>query len=187
MPRLSRDARGLMAAALLAGVLAGCGSSSKQTTTTGASPTTGVSSPTSTSTTVSSPSATGPAVDKSTYQSKAVAVLRPMLQAINVAVHSPSKPAAWQQLQHKALDAYQTIGKLSPPPGAAGLQNQLVHSLSSVASTAGGLFSALSTNNLSAARPYGARLVREGHQITSLGNQFKSHGYKELGAILAGP
>ena len=159
----------MIAAALMAAWLAGCGGSSHQATST------------------STPVPTGPPVSKSIYQARAVGVLRPMLGAINTALRTPRQPVVWQQLQRSAADAYQTIGKLSPPPAISEPDRQLVRQLGDVASTAGALYQTLRSGNLSGAAPLGHRLINEGHQITSLGNQLKAQGYNQVGTILAGP
>jgi hypothetical protein len=169
----SAPVRSLLAVALGAVALAGCGGGAKQAMHTSA--------------TTSVPTATGPTASKSSYQTTAVGVLRPMLQAINAALQAPRQASSWQQLQRQAERAYVTIGKVRPPSDIADLHGQLVKALGNVSSTAGDLFNALSSNNLQAARPLGSRLVSEGQQITSLGNQLKQRGYTQVGAILAGP
>lgn len=171
MLHFSGSARRFLAATLGVVALAGCGGGTK----------------TATHTTTSSPTATGPAVSKSAYQAAAIGVLRPMLQAINGALRSPRTPGTWQELQLKAHQAYLTIGKLAPPSDISDLHQKLVQALGGVSATAGSLFHDLSANDLQAARALGLRLVHEGQQITSLGNQLKARGYSQVGAILAGP
>ncbi len=152
----------------MAALAAGCGGGTKHATTS------------------ASVTATAP-VSKPVYQTRAVAVLRPMLHAINVALQTPRQASVWQGLQRQAAHAYATIGSLEPPSGVSGLNRQLVQELGTVASTAGGLFRALSSNNLASASSLGSRLIHEGAQITSLGNQLKARGYAQLGTMLAGP
>jgi hypothetical protein len=161
--------RALAAALLVAALLAGCGGATKHPAGTGASAT-----------------ATAPA-SKSAYQTRALIVLRPLLDSINAALKAPTQASVWQELHHRAVQAYATIKRLSPPAGVADLHRDLVSELTNVASTANGLFQAISSGDLSKARPLGERLVHEGGAITELGNRFKARGYTQIGSILAGP
>ncbi len=172
MPHRLGLRRRLIAVALLAALLAGCGGGSKHAATTAA--------------TSSTRTATGPA-SKSIYQTRAVLVLRPMLDAIDAAIKMPQQAAAWQELHHRAVQAYVTIKSLSPPADISDLHDELVAPLGDVASTAEDLFHALRANDLARARPLSERLVHEGQQITNVGNQLKARGYTQIGAILAGP
>jgi hypothetical protein len=161
----------LIAVALLAALLAGCGGGTKHAATP--------------ATTSSTPTATGPA-SKSIYQTRAMLVLRPMLHAIDAAIKTPRQTAVWQELHHRAVQAYVTIKSLSPPADISGLHHELVSALGNVASTGEELFHTLSAKDLARASALGERLAHEGQQITNVGNQLKARGYTQMGAILAG-
>ena len=156
----------LSAAALL---VAGCGSSSKTKSSTGAAtvaPTPETLSTPSTSTTASGG-----------YTEEVVTAMQPMLDEITRAVHGEDRAKGWDLVSKTAGTASYEIAALTPPAAVASLQPQLVKTLRRLATGAESARDAINSNDFPALKAAHHKTIQDAHKLDALVDKFKAAGY----------
>ena len=173
------SSRGVVAASIIALAIAGCGGSSKKSTSTTKS-TTSQASTTSTSSTGTTSTTSSQRLSKAQYEAKLSPLLNDRIApALRGALSNggATNPQKLQTAVGLLKEAQHAMGSLNPPARVADLNQQAVTLLGALASDLSKMRSGLLAHNKAAYRGAARTAVRDALKVQKLGNEFTSRGF----------